>query len=159
MDARMRVLLLALLVTLLLSGCASPTPVVNPTEPQSRITPRGLVVNTSVSDVAATITATPETTGTATATPTETTMPTATPTIDVSGNTAPFQENEHFLVVAVISGGESARREIELHMKRFRKKVGKRIKGEIKAFSAAPEQRKRLLGESESEHESDAKSR
>jgi len=65
--------------------------------------------------------------------------------LDESGNTAPFQASESFLVVAVVSAGHKASRALERHMKRLKKRAKVRAGGELKAVSATPRQRARLL--------------
>ncbi len=68
--------------------------------------------------------------------------------LDESGNVALAQVGERFLVVAVVVGGEAAKRRIELQMRRLEKKTsrkGRRAGGEIKASLATDRDRIRLL--------------
>ena len=65
--------------------------------------------------------------------------------LDESGNTAPFQPSECFLVVAVITATPSVARAIALHLKRLKKTIRSGPRDELKASEATPKQRIKLL--------------
>jgi hypothetical protein len=57
--------------------------------------------------------------------------------IDESGNTAPFQPKERFLVVAVVAAGSRAERALALHIKHMRRRA-KMPLAELEAKEASP---------------------
>lgn len=69
--------------------------------------------------------------------------------LDESGTVTPFVAADRFLVVAVVAADGASARALALHVKRLKKKLGKKAMkasgGELKAHLAAPEQLEKLL--------------
>lgn len=72
--------------------------------------------------------------------------------LDESGTVTPFRASECFLVIAILAASQKASRALELHAKRLRKRAKLPIGEELKASSATPRQRKRLLQAIATEH-------
>ncbi len=65
--------------------------------------------------------------------------------LDESGTVTPFQQDDRFLVIAVLTGQHHTIRAIERHVKKVKKKAGKNAGSEIKAWDATSQQMIEML--------------